>query len=131
MKRGQISVEYLILIGVIFLAIIPIFYYALQQSSQNVRMNEANDFVSTLASTADMVYALGPGSQDYVKVVMPGGVENVSISRNEISLKVRIFGGIADIFAYSKANLIGSISTGSGSRHISVKNINGTVRIEE
>lgn len=131
MKRGQIATEYLILTGVIFLAIIPIFYYALQQSSQNVRMNEANDFVNTLAKTADMVYALGPGSQDYVGVVMPGGVESVSISRNEVLLKVRIFRGTADIFAYSKANLTGSISTTSGSKHVSVKNINGTVQIEE
>ncbi len=131
MKRGQVAIEYLLLIGVIFLAVIPVFYYALQQSSQDVRMNEASDFVNTLAKTADVVYALGPGSRDYVNVVMPGGVENISIIRNEILLKVKIFGGMADIFAYSKANLTGSLSTISGSRHVSVKNINGTVRIEE
>lgn len=131
MKRGQIATEYLILIGVIFLAIIPIFYYALQQSSQNVRMNEANDFVNTIAKTADMVYALGPGSQDYIKVEMPGGVESISINRNEILLKVRIFGGVADIFAYSKANLTGSLTTTSGSHHVSVKNLNGTIQIWE
>jgi len=131
MKRGQVAIEYLLLIGVIFLAIIPVFYYAIQQSSQDVRMNEANDFASTLAKTADVVYALGPGSQDYVNVVLPGGVENISITRNEILLKVKIFGGTADIFAHSKTNLTGSLSTISGSKHISVKNINGTVRIEE
>lgn len=132
MKRGQIATEYLLLVGIAFLAIIPIFYYALTSSSQNIKMNEAADFVNTIAKTADIVYALGPGSQDYVKVTLPGGVESISFEGNEITLKLKIFRSISDVFAESKTNLTGSLPITSGSRYVYAKTLdNGTVEIGE
>lgn len=132
MKRGQVALEYIILIGALFLALIPIFYYALQQSSQNIRMNEANDFVNTLAATADMVYALGPGSQDRVRVIIPSGVKSISVSGNEILLKLSIFGGVSDIYATTKANLTGELPVRKGICYISVKTLeNGIVQIRQ
>lgn len=130
--RAQISMEYLILIGLVFIAVIPLFYYAMTESGKNIQMNQANDIVNTLAKTADTVYALGPGSQKLVEITIPGGVESVTIVGNEISLKLRIFGGIADIYAETKANVTGTITTTSGIHHVTVKTLeSGVVQFEE
>lgn len=131
-KRGQIATEYLILIGIALLAIIPIFYYSLSSSSQTVRLNEAEDFVNSIAKTADRVYALGPGSQDYIQVSVPGNIESITFDRNEVILKIYIHEKISDVFAISKTNLTGSVSTSSGSKHVYVKTLsNGTVEVGE
>lgn len=132
MKRGQIAVEYVLLVGIALLALIPISYYAITESSKNIRMNEASDFVDTLAYTANMVYALGPGSQDYISVTVPGGVKSITFDRNEVEMKMSVSGKDYDVFAASKANLTGSISTSQGTHHVYVRTLdNETVEIGE
>ncbi len=132
MKKGQVATEYLLLIGVAFFVVIPIFYYALTNSSESIRMNEASNFVETIARTANVVYALGPGSQDYIEVTMPGGVESVSFERNEIILKIKIFGDVSDVFAESKANLTGTLLVSDGVRHVYIRALDsGIVEIGE
>lgn len=132
MKKGQVATEYMILIGIAFFILIPIFYYSLTSSSQSIRMNEASNFVDIIAKTSDVVYAMGPGSQDYIEVSMPGGVESVSFSGKEINLRVKIYGNISDVYANSKADLIGNISTSSGIKHIYIKSLdNGTIEVTD
>ena len=132
MKRGQVATEYLLLVGIAFLAIIPIFYYSISSSAKTVRFNEAEDFVTTISKTADRVYALGPGSQDYIKVTIPGDTKEIIFDRNEVILKMSVNGKISDVFAISRTNLTGSVSTSSGSKHIYVKTLsNGTVEVGE
>lgn len=131
-KRGQIATEYLLLVGIAFLAIIPIFYYSISALSETVRFNEAEDFVNSIAKTADMVYASGPGSQDYIRVNIPGSTKEIIFDRNEVILKLYFHGKISDVFAQSKTNLTGSVSAFSGSKHVYAKTLgNGTVEIGE
>lgn len=132
MKKGQVATEYMLLVGIVLFITIPIFYYAITNSSQSIRMNEASNVVDAIAKTADTVYALGPGSQDYIQIMIPGGVESISFDRNEVQMKVKIFSDTSDFFAVSKANLTGSISINSGSKHIYIKTLdNETVEIGE
>lgn len=132
MKRGQIATEYIILVGIVFIALIPIFYYAITTSSKNVNFNEAEDLVNSISKTADRVYALGPGSQDYIQINVPGSTEEIIFDRNEVTVKLLFHEKISDIFARSKTNLTGYISTSSGSKHVYVKTLsNGTVEVGE
>lgn len=129
---GQVAVEYLLLVGVVFFTITIILYYSIEQSNQSIKMNKAKDVVSTLSKTADIVYVLGPGSQDYVEIDMPGNVQQVIISGKEISLKLKIFGNVSDVFARTKANVTGNLTIREGSRHVSVKTLeSGIVEISE
>ena len=131
-KRGQTSIEYLILIGFILIALIPIFYYALSESSNTVRLNEAEDSVNTLAKAADSVYALGPGTKNYVWVNFPGGIDSISFSDKRVLIKLNIFGGLSDIYVESKAELTGSISITQGGHRIKVEALDsGEVRFSE
>jgi len=121
--------EYILLIGLILAAIVPIFYYAFTTVNSNTQMNKANMCVCKVAETADMLYSLGPGSQELVIIEIPSGVENITINNNEINLKLRIFSGISDIHATSKANMTGDIIAESGTWHILMKNENNTIKI--
>lgn len=131
-KRGQVSIEYLILIGFILIALIPIFYYALSESSNTTRLNEADDAVNSLAKSADSVYALGPGTKNYVWVSLPGGIESMSFDNKRVLIKLNIFGGLSDIYAESKAELIGSISITQGGHRVRVEALeSGEVQFSE
>ena len=107
--KAQAAIEYTMLIGAALIIIIPISYYAIQESTRNIQMNQASNAVNTLAKAADSVYALGPGSQKYIEINLPGGITEIKIQNNEILLKIYIFGGESEIFAETKAELAGVI----------------------
>ena len=119
--RAQVSVEYLMVIGVALVIVLPLFYYAISESTNNIKLNQAEDAVNTIAKAADSVYSLGPGTKKYVDIVIPGGVEQSAIDGNAIKLKVSLFGSVADIYSKSKANLIGGVPLVSGPHRISIE----------
>jgi uncharacterized protein (UPF0333 family) len=124
MKKAQVSFEYILLVGMVFFFVVFVLYYTIIESNQTIKMNMANDVVTKLAKTADMVYALGPGSQDYIQIEMPNGVQSTNISNKKISLKIKIFSNVSDVFAETKANVTGTLPTNGGIQHVSVKVLN-------
>jgi uncharacterized protein (UPF0333 family) len=131
-KRGQIGIEYLMILGAILLITIPLFFYAIYETNYKVRLNQADDTVNTLANAADTVYSMGPGSKKYVWVSIPSGVESSLVNESDIQLTLSIFGGSSDITAFSKAVLVGSVPTGQGTYRIAVEALEaGIVRIGE
>ncbi|MEK6934653.1 MAG: hypothetical protein AABW46_02135 [Nanoarchaeota archaeon] len=103
--KGQSSIEYIAIIGVILVVSIPLFYYITKTSGDNIRINKADDAVSSLANKADLVYSSGLGSKDFVWVNIPSGVKAASVSGNNLILNLSIFGGTSEFVSYSKAEL--------------------------
>jgi len=128
-EKSQISIEYILLIGLILAAVLPIFYYSFTTINNHTKMNKASMIVIKVVETADMLYALGPGSQEAIVIEIPSGVENITIQGKEINLKLRIFTKVSDIFAVSKTNMAGTILATPGSWHILMKNENNTIQI--
>lgn len=129
MERGQVSIEYVVIMGFLLLLIIPLTAYSFIEVKRSTQMNNAEDTVNTLANAADEVYALGPGSKKYVQITIPGGVTQSSVSNREVQFKMTIFGGTSDVFAPTKAELEGAIPTTSGPHRIYVEmQANGKVR---
>ncbi len=142
MKRGQVSIEYIMITGLLLLVTIPLFAYAFVEVSRSVQMNHAEDAVNTLANAADTVYSLGPGSKKYVWITTPGGVTQSCVgsvegsltctNSKEVSMKMYIFGGESDVFAKTKPTIVGSIPTAKGPHRIAVESLgSGVVRIGE
>ncbi len=128
--KGQASLEYLLITGVIFVIIIPIFYIALTESTQQIRLNKAEETVNTLARTADSLYALGPGSRDMVEISMPSGVEGYSIDNRKVSLSLSLSGSPFEISAFSNAPVSGSLNTNAGAYSVPMEVLDsGMVRI--
>ncbi|MEK6933125.1 MAG: hypothetical protein AABW56_05030 [Nanoarchaeota archaeon] len=116
--KAQIATEYLFVLGIILVILIPILYYATSESTNAINLNDAQDTAQTLAKTADYVYSLGPGTSNKIIVNMPPGIKNVTISGKEITLKTSKYG---DVIGVSKANLTGNISSFQGIHEVIVK----------
>ena len=130
--KGQITIEYMMLIGALFFLVITIFYFATTESVKTIQSNKADNVVNSLAKTSDYLYALGPGSGDSIEIDMPGNVNSIMIGNKEIIINMGIYGGISDISATTKANVTGSISTSRGINHVNLKVLdNGVVQIED
>ena len=146
MRKSQAASEYIILIGILFVLLIPILYYTLTTSNENVRLNQANDAVVTLAKAADTVYSLGPGNKKFVWVTIPSGAK-MAINGNEITMKLSIYGSESDVYQTTKgtleagkigdstisSNLINPSNIGRGTYNVKVEyqEVQGTVLIGE
>jgi uncharacterized protein (UPF0333 family) len=129
-KRGQAAIEYIILIGVLLVFLIPVVYYSLNQSSTQVRMSQLENAVKRLAKTADAMQGIGIGAHDVVVITLPQGVEEVEVGNYTINLKVSMAGGISDIGMPTKANITGSFPSTPGTYRILLQHLNtGVVNV--
>lgn len=99
MKNGQVAVEFLLIIGILSLAIIPVLF-AMHWNSQNspdrLVLTKAAFSASRLASSANSVGSLGPGSKMRVQVELPP-VHSVVASGEDISVNAITSYGTAAI----------------------------------
>ncbi|MFH1052929.1 MAG: hypothetical protein V1740_00790 [Candidatus Woesearchaeota archaeon] len=131
-KKSQSSVEYIMIIGVVLVFTMPLFYFALSQSRNNIKVNQADDAVNTLSKAVDTVYALGPGSKKYVWISIPKGTSGTYVANKSIGILMSIFGGQSDYFSSTKAEVFGSFPSDAGTYKIPVEALeNGLVLIGE
>lgn len=129
-RRGQVSLEYVILIGILLVILIPIFYYSLTTSSEKVKLSQAENTVLTLSKAVEEVYSLSPGTKKYVWLSIPGGVQEARITGSEITLVVGVAGKSSDYTAFTKAIVVGNIPTEKGVYRIPVELLeSGVVQI--
>lgn len=130
MKRGQVSLEYVLILGMLFIILIPFFYYSMEGSITNVKMYKADDAVNTLAGAADAVYGLGPGTKKIVRIELPGGVESTLVNNHEITLKLRISGGVSDVFATTKPEVTGTFPSSKGYHTLKVEYLTSQNKVQ-
>jgi len=119
--KAQISTEYLIIMGMVLIIVIPLFYYAVSESNVNIKSHNAEDTVNTLARAADSVYSIGPGTRKYVWINVPVGVEGYSLDNKSVLMKLSMPGGTSDIHLSTKADLAGIIPVSKGKHRIKVE----------
>src|SRR3989344_3667017 len=127
MKRGQASFEYIILIGMLLVLVIPLFYYGLTSSTENIKLSEAEDFVQTLSKSADDVYALSPGSIKYVWVTIPGSVRNITIDTSEIIVTLSSYGSTSEVVGFTRAPIVGSLEHARGTYRVRIEHLSSNV----
>jgi uncharacterized protein (UPF0333 family) len=129
--RGQSSIEYLVIIGIVIITIALTAGLAWQENEISTRINQANIAVKKIAASAENIYAQGPGSKSVISVIVPVGYSSSksSINENQILFVINTPGGEMTVFAITKANVTGSLPTGPGFRNIELKTIEGYVNI--
>lgn len=114
--KAQSAVEYLIIVSVALLIIIPFLAYVNQSFSnykENSRIIQAKNAVKKLGEAADFVYSQGPPAKLTIRVCIPEGVQSISFDK-QILFKVKTSAGISDIFYETIGEVNGTISTKSG-----------------
>ncbi len=111
--KAQAAVEYLGIVGIVLAIITTISIIVYQQNETATRLQQADFALKTIASTADNLYAQGPGAKTQISVFIPPGY-NASASRilsssanfyNIISFRINTPAGRSDSIGVSKANL--------------------------
>ena len=127
MKRGQVSFEYLILVGFVTMLIAGILviaiYYTDRAQDQN-RLSQVDKFSNKIISTAEYIFYAGEPSKTTVSVYLPDGVDSVEILENGIVVSVHTSTGLNTISYNSNVAITGV----NGSNELS--HIQGLKKIE-
>ncbi|MBU0460443.1 MAG: hypothetical protein KKH52_04600 [Nanoarchaeota archaeon] len=122
-RKAQASMEYIVIIGIVLVLLIPLFYFAINKSSESIKVNQAEQVVQSLSQAADEVYTLGSGTKKYVWVSIPGSVQSTSVGDSEIVLVIGMGEETSDIVGSTKAPVTGSIPLMKGTYKISVEHL--------
>lgn len=139
-KRGQISTEYLIVLGFIAFVITSIlgvaFFYTSVARDQ-IKSSQLTSFANKVISNSRSVFFAGEPSQIVINAYMPDGVEDVWVFEepgqdDRLVFNVTNEGGVSIVGFSSDVDLnLISLSTGEGVKKIELRAVADEVRIEE
>ncbi len=133
-KEGQISAEYLILVGFIIFILIGILATSLFYSnliSNDIKISQVKNFATKIISSAEKVFYSGEPSLATITVYLPSGVEGISISGKEIAINVSTSNGINRISYSSNVPISGVIAKSEGVKKIKIVAFAGNISINE
>lgn len=130
-KRGQIALEYLIIVGIILALLSPLIYSQINEYIIKQRLNNAKILANDIAKAADVLYSLGPGNQKYLYINVPKGIVDMNIYKREISFTMQTTQDqTQEIILLTQGYVTGVISTSPGTNRISIQVLeDGTVLI--
>ena len=126
------AIEYMILISVILLLLVPIWLYLMLSRTQiqdDLSISYANDAVNRIKDAADLVYIQGSPARVKISVYIPDNVQAIEFLNNTVIIHLRTSAGIVDIHAESLARLNGSLPIQSGYYYVLVKAEQGYVNV--
>ena len=133
-KKAQVSMEFMIIIGFSMLVIMPVivlFFSNYQSLADNVYVSHASKAARTIMNSAEKVYYIGEPAQSVIKINMPERVDEVLIGGNYIIFKVRFDNSVTDVYETASMNVTGSISATPGIKNILVQAHDDYVNITE
>ena len=131
-KKGQISIEYMSIVGIVTFLVIALFalsQYYVGEVKTTVNSNQADQIAKLIVENAEIVYYHGEPSKVTLNVQMPKGIEEIDIYENEISFTLTRGDRTIDIFYPSSVPMQGNISTTQGARSITIEASGGYVWI--
>lgn len=129
MKRGQVSVEFLVILSLILVILLIVFNTGsntigyVKSSSDNTKLST---FFDTLKNTAYSVYHQGVGAKTRIFVVMPDNIANVTVGNKMIIVALNTGDVISRNFDF---DIIGNF-TSKGSYYVDVEAKKGYVEFK-
>jgi len=132
-KEGQISVEYMVIIGFVTIITIPliiIYYTFIQESSEEIASTQIIQIAKKIVDASESVYYLGEPSQTTLRINMPDNVILVNFSSGkEVVFRIKSGSGEADIVQTTSVNITGNLSTNKGTYTLTVKAMSNYVNV--
>jgi uncharacterized protein (UPF0333 family) len=120
-KRGQISIEYMMIFSFITFTVIgflAVAYYYSYQTQDSIKFKHIDNFATKIISNAESVYYSGESSMLTVSAYLPVGVNNIEVYNNELVFEINTNSGLNIISFSSEVPLSGNISRDSGMKKI-------------
>ncbi len=133
-RKGQMSMEYLLIMSFSFLLIIPlviVFYTQSVGMKDRITNAQADRVVSKITEAASTVYYLGDDTKRTIKVNMPDNVKSVTVNNNYVSLLLDVSSGDTEVVDWSAGNLSGSINPRKGVHVITLTVNDSVVHIQD
>jgi uncharacterized protein (UPF0333 family) len=122
-KRGQVSIEYLILVGFVTFVIIGTLGIAFFYSGgirDRIKSIQINNFADRVISTAESVYYYGNPSKATIALYLPEGIRDVEFNGENLFISIQTSSGLEKLVFSSKVPLEGNISTSFGIKNIEI-----------
>ncbi len=136
MKKGQISLEYLIVVGfVVFVVIVmtgvAIFYTA--GARDRIKTSQLSNFANKIITSAEAVYFAGEPSKVTITAFLPEGVESFEIVQNYLVFNISTNAGTSSIAFPSSVPIDATsvISTSQGVKKIEIAANSQNVKITQ
>lgn len=133
LKKGQVSIELLIVVGVILILIIPsiifVFNFIRNEGDEDFAISQGYLMVSRIEHSINMVGSTGTGSALKTEIQMPYNFKELLIDEDELVLKMYITPGPLDIVRVTDYKLVSNDLTrikSSGKYILEISSINET-----
>src|SRR3989344_1557283 len=121
MKRGQLSMELMFLIGGLVIISLVLGYYGVKQINETNKISKAEDAVSHLADKVNEIASLTTSTKDTVWIEIPSRVLDVRLSGKYISLILLLNNGEQYILTKETfADVIGRVNFTTGIQQLYV-----------
>ncbi len=140
--KGQVAFETILIVGFIFLLLIPLLYVLFSRSvsiQDEFKTIETSRALSTLSSTITSVGVLGPNNSAIIEFTLPDNIESISIGTEdprEITAVLSTFLGdihIVKVVPFDVKSMIGINDLKSGRSKIAVTYVEseGIITVEK
>lgn len=133
-SRGQISLEYLVVVGFVTVLIISTLgagYFYSSGIRDRIKFNQLSSFSNKVLSSAEAVYYAGEPSKVTLTAYMPPGIQKVEIIDQNLVFTVSTGNGVAKISFTSNVPLLGTLTPTEGVQRIQLIAQPGGVQIVE
>jgi len=121
--KGQVAVEYMIIISVALIIILPLSLYMNQSFigyRDDTKISRAWNTVKKIGENADWVYSQGPPAKVTIEIYIPDGVEEISFENKTVLFKVRTASGVSDVYYQTVPEFEGFLPEKSGYYFVSL-----------
>lgn len=121
---GQASMEYLMIMVVAMLILVPlvsVVYSQTARSRRNMGRASLRGSLEGLSDSADMVEAQGPPARITRSLHLPSGTSYVNVTEHHFIVRVRSSAGPTDYSSKTSANLTGELPQKAGSYQVTLQ----------
>ena len=126
-KLGQAGVEQMVIMFMLFVMLVVISTFASISYLDTARTERASEAARKIASAADTIYAMQPGTKIFMPVTLPDGITLTNLSESEILIRIETSAGETDILENPKARVTGNLPTGAGVYNLELEVLDSNV----
>jgi len=139
--KGQVSVEYLIIVALAMAIIVPgavLFYNYANESNEKISASQINKIGKNIVSQAEDIYTIGKNSWTTIEASFPEPVTKAYILDNELVIKYDTSRGPTEAVFFSDVPIQGGFSGGNissafhtGFMSVKIESLGSSVLISE
>lgn len=127
--------EFLVILGFVFLMIIPLVIIFLEQSAyvnDAISQNHIRNIAVKLTDKSETIYYLGGSSKTTIKALFPKGIEDVNITGKSVTFWYRNSENkLRSITSVSSINVTGNITINPGVHLIQIESAGDSALLRE